>query len=87
LDKDFLVTILSPEKKLYEGRVVSLIAPCSTGYWGILANHTPLIATLSEGKIIVREKPDTEKVFYCKGRGFLEVLKNTVNVLAASVYE
>lgn len=81
MDKDFLVTILSPEKKLYEGRVVSFIAPCSTGYWGILANHAPLVANIDRGKITLREKTGASKEIQVEAKGFLEVLENNVTVL------
>lgn len=85
MDKSFRVNIVSLEKTVYEGLIYSLIVPAESGYLGVWANHAPLIATLTAGKIIIRESPDTERVFYCKGRGFLEVLENTANVLAVSV--
>lgn len=84
-DKLFHVSIITPDKTIYEGRVQSLIAPGELGYLGILANHAPLITNLVPGKIILREKPDETNVLYSNGKGILEVLKNNVDILIDSV--
>lgn len=81
MEKDFSVVILSPEKKIYEGRAVSLIAPCETGYWGILANHAPLIANTEKGKITLREASGGSREIQAEAKGFLEVLDNNVTLL------
>ena len=81
MEKDFLVTILTPEKKLYEGRAVSLVVPCETGYWGILANHAPLIANIGRGKISLRQKSGESREIQVEAKGFLEVLENNVTLL------
>jgi len=81
MKKDFSVTILSPKKKLYEGRVVSLIAPCQTGYWGVLANHAALAANIGRGKIILREESGESREIQVESKGFLEVLENNVTLL------
>ena len=79
--KAFDLAIISPEKSIYKGRVVSLVVPASLGYLGVLANHAPLIAGLKSGRIIIREESGEQKVFQCADKGFLEVLHNEVNIL------
>ncbi len=81
MEKDFSLVILNPEKKVYEGRVVSLIAPCQTGYCGILANHAPFIANTEAGKITLRQATGEPKEIPVASRGFLEVLDNNVTLL------
>lgn len=81
MEKDFSLAILSPEKKIYEGKVVSLIVPCQTGYWGILANHAPLIAATDKGKLTLREAIGEIKEIQIESKGFLEVSKNNVTLL------
>lgn len=81
MEKDFSVTILTPEKKIYEGRAVSLIAPCETGYWGFLSNHAPFAASTVSGEIILREKTGESRVIHSVSKGFLEVLDNNVTML------
>ena len=84
MEKDFLLTILCPDKKLYEGRIKSLVAPAESGYLGILVNHAPLITNLGAGKITIRNPSDEVTVFHVKGKGFLEVLKNNVTLLLSA---
>ena len=45
--------ILSPENKIFEGEVNSVIFPGSNGKFQILNNHAPLISFLKEGEILL----------------------------------
>jgi len=81
MDKDFFVSITTPEKTIYEGRATSLIAPAELGYLGILANHAPFMANTVSGKIIIRETSGETKTIAIQAKGFLEVLKNQVTLL------
>ena len=80
----FKLSIVSPEKTLYEDTVESLVAPGSEGYLGILSNHAPLITTLTTGKIEIRDSNKVEKIAAISA-GFLEVSANTATILADSV--
>jgi len=73
--------IITPDKKLYEGRVKSAVFPGSEGSFGVLDNHAPMIATLRSGKVELLEENSNKVEFVIKG-GVLEVLKNKVIVLA-----
>ncbi|HAH19792.1 MAG TPA: hypothetical protein DCL49_02675 [Candidatus Omnitrophica bacterium] len=84
MEKDFLLTILCPDKKLYEGRIKSLIVPSELGYLGVLANHAPLITNLVPGKITIRNPSDEITVLHAHGKGFLEVFKNNVTLLVSA---
>jgi len=79
--KLFNLSIVTPDKTLYEGRVSSLVAPSKIGYLGVLVDHAPLIATLGPGRIILREDSNEPKVFNSKDGGFLEIMKNNVTIL------
>lgn len=81
----FKINISTPVKTVYEGEISSLIAPGELGYFGVLADHAPLIANLVPGKITIKDGPAQPVIFNCKGAGILEVLKNNVNVLIDSV--
>jgi F-type H+-transporting ATPase subunit epsilon len=80
----FKLSIVSPEKVLYEDMVESLVVPGSAGYLGILSNHAPLITSLQVGKIEIRDSNKVEKIAAISG-GFLEVSGNTATILADSV--
>ncbi len=73
--------IISPDKKLYEADVTSLILPGIDGSFGILDKHAPLISALKKGKIKVTDKASVKHVFEING-GVVEVQNNKVIVLA-----
>lgn len=75
--------IITPDKKIFSGEVVSVKVPGTNGQFQILKNHAPVISTLSNGKVTVKTGSETH-VFEVKG-GVVEVLKNKVVVLAESV--
>lgn len=79
--KSFDLTIATPEKNLYHGKVTSLVAPSALGYLGVWADHAPLIAALTKGRIILREDSKENKIFESKDGGVLEVMNNNVTIL------
>jgi len=85
MDKFFQVDILSADKTLYSGKASSLVAPAGLGYLGILADHAPMITTLSPGRISLKEESGKQVVINCKGKGFLEVFKNNISLLLDEV--
>lgn len=80
----YLLTIVTPEKIFYEDDVVSLIAPGSEGYLGVLTDHAPLITALVPGKLTVKDQKNQELILAIGG-GFMEVFKNHVTILAHSI--
>jgi F-type H+-transporting ATPase subunit epsilon len=80
----YLLTIVTPEKTFYEDDVISLIAPGSEGYLGVLTDHAPLITALLPGKLTVKDNENQELIFAIGG-GFMEVYKNHVTILVHSV--
>ena len=83
--KSFNLEILTPNKRIFSGPVTSLVAPAETGYLGVLANHAPLFATLTAGKVVYRDPAGSPTTLWVKGSGFLEVFKNHATVLTGEV--
>jgi F-type H+-transporting ATPase subunit epsilon len=75
--------ILTPDKKVYEGEVISVTVPGTMGSFQILKDHAPIISTLEDGPVIIKTK-DTEETLVIKG-GVVEVFKNKIIVLAEGV--
>jgi F-type H+-transporting ATPase subunit epsilon len=73
--------IITPDKKLFEGSVKSIVVPGTEGQLGILNNHAPMIASLKKGTVKVTDEQSQVQKFDIKG-GVVEVLKNNVIVLA-----
>ncbi|HTD39216.1 MAG TPA: ATP synthase F1 subunit epsilon [Mucilaginibacter sp.] len=76
--------ILTPDKKVFEGEVTAVNLPGTMGAFEVLNQHTPLISTLEDGKLIVRQGPNKEDVYLISG-GVVEVLNNKVVVLAEDI--
>jgi F-type H+-transporting ATPase subunit epsilon len=75
--------IITPDKKIYSGEVTSVSVPGMSGRFQMLKNHAPIISTLLNGKVRVKDK-DGVKEFDVKG-GVVENLKNKIVILAESV--
>ncbi len=80
----FKLSILTPEKTLFEGDVQYLEAPGTEGYFGVLAHHAALVTALSVGTLTVRAASGTEERWQVAG-GFFEVSNNVATVLADAV--
>jgi F-type H+-transporting ATPase subunit epsilon len=80
----FKLSIVSPERILFEEEIESLVVPGSEGYLGVLSHHAPLIAGLKVGKITLRNQENVEKTLAISG-GFIEVSDNQATILADSV--
>ena len=79
MEKDtLLLEILSPEKCLFKGSVMSVMLPGTKAPFTVLHNHAPIISTLCKGRV----------VWYAEGKksgievsgGFVEVADNNVTV-------
>ncbi|MDH4038205.1 MAG: ATP synthase F1 subunit epsilon [Candidatus Krumholzibacteria bacterium] len=82
----FSFKVLTPNRKAFDGDVVSIVAPGGAGYLGVLANHAPLITTVQTGELTVK-LPDNRVSHYTVGRGLLKVANNQVVLLTESVEE
>lgn len=77
------VTVISPEAAVFDGEADSVVAPAFDGELGILANHAPLMTVLGSGVLTVKAGGVARR-FHVQG-GFLQVVKNSVRVLAEHV--
>ncbi len=83
-DKPFRLVVMTPERKVLDIEVTSLIAPGTEGFLGVLANHAPLITALDPGPLEYRRPDGTEEAVAVAG-GFLEVSGNVATILADAV--
>jgi F-type H+-transporting ATPase subunit epsilon len=80
---EFTFRLVTPQRIVFEGPVVSIQAPGSEGYLGVLAHHAPLITTLKEGRLEMRDPSGRVTAYHVTG-GFLEVSNNRASALADS---
>ena len=81
---EFLLSVLTPEKTVFEGRVEYVNVPGTEGYLGVLANHAALVSALAAGTLTLRTGDGREQSLELSG-GFFEVSNNRATVLADSV--
>jgi len=71
----FHLEIITPERRVFEGKVEKLSVPTLTGEITVLAKHVPLFTPLEMGE--VKLTTETGKLLYFSiGKGILEVAKN-----------
>ena len=72
--------IITAERQVYSEEVEVLVAPGIEGELGILPHHAPLMTALQPGELLIRK--DGEETYLAVTGGFLEVIGNTVTILA-----
>lgn len=73
--------ILTPVKKLFEGKIDSINVPGKKGAFTVLHNHAPLVSTLAKGQIKIVSSGNADQIIEING-GVIEVHKNKIIVLA-----
>lgn len=77
----FKFELVSPERILFSGDVVSVIVPSVEGELTVLAGHAPLVAVLKAGIVFVQTTDDNGKEFFVNG-GIAEVNQAATTILA-----
>lgn len=79
-DKFLKLEIVTPQKVLFSGNVVSVTVPGSLSPFQVLYNHAPIVSSLETGLVkIVDEQKSTR--FYAVSPGFTEVHSNKIAIL------
>ncbi|GAC1684106.1 MAG: hypothetical protein NVS9B3_02170 [Gemmatimonadaceae bacterium] len=71
------VSVISPERMLFEGEAPSVVAPAFDGEVGILTGHAPMMTLLGKGTLRIG---GGEQKFAVDG-GFLQVVDDVVRVV------
>lgn len=70
----YKLTIVTPEKTVYEDLVNSTTIPAENGYLGVWAHHAPMVAAVRPGMVTLHEgTSEKETAHYAVGGGFAEV--------------
>lgn len=80
---NLIVEIVSPTGRIFQGEAIGVQAPGVEGSFEVLRDHAPMIAAFEIGPLRVTDLKGDQFVFATSG-GFLEVLNNTVTILAES---
>jgi F-type H+-transporting ATPase subunit epsilon len=75
--------IITPEKRLFDGKVKLVQVPGAKGSFEVLKNHAPIISTLTQGTIKVITEKDQQE-FIEINSGIIEVKANSITILAVT---
>ena len=73
------ISLISPERTLYEGEATSIVAPAYDGELGVLTGHAPMMTLLGKGTLRVTRGTE-ERRFTVEG-GFLQVVDDVVRIV------
>ena len=74
------VTLIAPDRSLFDGEATSVVAPAFDGQVGILPGHAPFLTVLGTGLLTIAQSGSSSR-FTVEG-GFLQVVGDTVRVVA-----
>jgi F-type H+-transporting ATPase subunit epsilon len=78
------ISVISPERVLYEGEADSLVAPAFDGEVGVLPGHAPMMTLLGRGEL--RLAGAGARRFAVEG-GFMQVVDDQVRIVTERASE
>ena len=66
------ITVLTPDKEVFEGPITSVKVPGISGQFEILRGHAPLVSALSSGQVRLIKQAG-ERMTFSIEKGFVEV--------------
>lgn len=79
--KTFYLSLVTPERKLFDEMVSSVTLPIRDGEVTILPDHVPYIGDVHHGEAVVRRLDGSTETLALLG-GFVELHGNTLTILA-----
>ena len=78
------IEIVTPDKKIFEGEIISVRVPGKKGSFQVLKDHAPIVSTLDSGTVRMVDQDNNEVTYEISG-GVIEVKANKIILLADSV--
>ncbi|PSQ82404.1 MAG: ATP synthase F1 subunit epsilon [Bacteroidetes bacterium QS_1_63_11] len=88
---ELTVDIVTPDGRVFQGTANGVRAPGVEGFFEVRTDHAPMISAFGIGPLIVKAQSTHEyadrggRIIFATSGGFLEVVENTVTVLAETV--
>ena len=57
------ITILTPDKEIFQGAIVSVKVPGTAGQFQVLKGHAPIVSSLSSGEVVLVTNGDPYKFY------------------------
>lgn len=81
---DFHFELVSPERIVFEGEVISVEVPAKAGNITVLKGHQALLTTLKIGIVIITRANKEKARFYVRG-GFADMSAKGLTILASEI--
>ena len=81
--EEFLLEIITPERKFFEGNVEMVIVDSIDGQLGIMKGHIPMVALIAIGSVKIKENGNWKEAAI--GEGFMEIRPDGTTILSHSV--
>ncbi|GAB4119729.1 MAG: F0F1 ATP synthase subunit epsilon [Fimbriimonadaceae bacterium] len=81
MPRPFQLSVVSPERTVFDDQVTSVIAPGVEGYLGVMAGHEPQIVALKAGLVEYEDK-NGQRTFVATMGGFMEISSERAIILA-----
>jgi len=78
------VEVVTPDEKIFDGEVKSIVVTAPDGEVGILPMHAPLIAELGEGALRLTRVEDGVVVQFMTKGGYLQIAEDRAIILTDS---
>jgi F-type H+-transporting ATPase subunit epsilon len=75
------LTVLTPDKKIFEGKISRVSVPGTDGEFEVLDNHAPIVSSLGEGNVLINTVDNKTPISLSIQNGFIEVLDNKISLL------
>ncbi len=79
------VTVVSPERAVFDGVADAVVAPAYDGQVGVLSHHAPFLTLLGTGVLQVRHGGGSASSRFQVSGGFLQVVGDAVRIVADRV--
>jgi F-type H+-transporting ATPase subunit epsilon len=74
------VTVISPDRSLFDGEATEIVAPAFDGLVGILPEHAPFLTMLGTGTLAITNSGATSR--FAVDGGVLQVVHDVVRIVA-----
>ena len=78
------LSIVTPRSVEFEGLAIAVSVPGSQSPFQVLYNHAPIISSLDIG-VLKLEDHKNHVSYFASREGFIEVLKNNVNIVVQDI--
>lgn len=74
------IKLITPEKIIFEGDVLYVTVPTTTGVITVLPTHVPLVSTIAKGELVIKTKE--EEIHFAVFAGVVDIRPGSiVNIL------